>query len=801
MRRIHRCVPRFLAHFRRERVRVLARRAACVSIGWATLAVGLAGCPDDPDRPRIPDDIFAPLGEPVPFATEEQRETFERGREVLLRHFGPSDGLGPHFNLTSCGGCHEKPVPGGSAGRYRNFLLVQRRTDDGAQIPVGVNGVQPHFHVQNARHADAEGANVLAIRNPIPMFGVGLIAELPERSILANADPEDRDGDGISGRPNYDRGFVGRFGRKSQTVSIEGFIRGPLFNHLGMTTDPLSDELKARLPVPSVRLPAGRSEALRASDGDVGAAVLAQAAAPDEPTRDMDGVPDPELSAQDLFDLVSFSMLLAAPLPDEPTPRTEEGRQLFHRIGCASCHVPALEGPRGLIPLYSDLLLHDMGPELADGIVMGMAGPSEFRTQPLWGVAATAPYLHDGRADTLDEAIRWHGGEAQAARDRYVAASDDDRAKIIEFLESLGGRSQRSEGLLPPGAPLPEPGMLAGPVRPLDPAERERFLAGRAVFDRDRGPVLGLGPRFNGDSCRACHFQPVIGGAGPSDVDVTRQGIRRMGMGIENPSGGTMAHRFDVNPVRPPLDPAADYFERRQTPSLLGLGLLESVPEELLRSFADPDDADGDGIRGRVHVLPDGRIGRFGWKADVPSLAEFARDAMTNELGVTLPAESGHTFGATGDADGAADPELSAEELEALRFFMRMLGPPPRRDRDEPTVRQGERLFAEVGCASCHRVIELPDGQRIEAYTDLLLHDVAPDGFMGVSSADANGREFRTPPLWGIGATAPYMHDGRAETLEAAIAAHGGEARRVVERVSALSSEQRAALLRFLESL
>jgi CxxC motif-containing protein (DUF1111 family) len=753
----------------------------------------------------VPSDIFADLGEIVPFATPEQRETFERGRAVARHHFTPSEGLGPHFNLTSCGGCHEKPVVGGSAGRYRDFLLVQQRLPDGAQAPVGVNGVQPQFDLETRRRDTAEGANVFATRNPIPVFGLGLLAEISEASILANADPDDRDGDGISGRPNYDRGFVGRFGRKSQTVSIEGFIRGPLFNHLGLTSHPLSDALKARLPVPSAVAP--DVDGLRGmlgpggvGDDDVGRVTLAQAAAPDEPNFDDDGVPDPELREQDLFDVVSFSMLLAAPRPDPPTPETEAGRARFHAIGCASCHVPGLVSPRGTIPAYSDLLLHDMGPALADGIRMGLAGPSEFRTQPLWGVAAVAPYLHDGRADTLDEAIRWHGGEAQRARDAYVALPEDERARVIAFLESLGGRAQRTEGLVPPGTPAGAPGSLGGPARALDAAEEARFLAGRAVFDRDTALGGGLGPTFNGDSCRACHFQPVVGAAGPADVDVIRQGIRTA-TGVDAPPGGTMAHRLSRAPERPAIDRASNFFERRQTPSLLGLGLLDAIPEDVILALADPDDLDGDGVRGRAHVLPDGRLGRFGWKADVPSIEEFARDALTNELGLTLPPEPGLTFGADVDDDGVGDPEIALADVDALRFYLSLLAPPPRRDRDDPVVLRGEAVFAEVGCATCHRVLALPGGDRVEAYTDLLLHDVASDGAVGVPSGAASGREFRTAPLWGVGATAPYLHDGRAETLEAAIAAHAGEARASAAAVSALPPVDRAALLRFLESL
>ncbi|HJK99755.1 MAG TPA: di-heme oxidoredictase family protein, partial [Polyangiaceae bacterium LLY-WYZ-14_1] len=209
-------------------------------------ALVLSACGDDRDGPRVAEDVFAPLGEPIPAATPEQRAAFERGEAVALRRFQAADGLGPHFNLTFCGGCHEKPVFGGSAGRYRNFFLTFDERASGSIVAAGVNGIQAQYSLDPAtRFPTDENGDRLAIRNPIPFFGTGLIAELPEEAILANQDPFDEDGDGISGRANFDRGFVGRFGRKAQTVSIEGFIRGPLFNHLGITTDPLTPEQQA----------------------------------------------------------------------------------------------------------------------------------------------------------------------------------------------------------------------------------------------------------------------------------------------------------------------------------------------------------------------------------------------------------------------------------------------------------------------------------------------------------------------------------------------------------------------------
>jgi CxxC motif-containing protein (DUF1111 family) len=768
-------------------------------------ALVLSACGDDRDGPRVAEDVFAPLGEPIPAATPEQRAAFERGEAVALRRFQAADGLGPHFNLTFCGGCHEKPVFGGSAGRYRNFFLTFDERASGSVVAAGVNGIQAQYSLDPAtRFPTDEDGDRLAIRNPIPFFGTGLIAELPEEAILANQDPFDEDGDGISGRANFDRGFVGRFGRKAQTVSIEGFIRGPLFNHLGITTDPLTPEQQARLPVPSATDDVlGRgARVVESADGAIGRRTESQAAAPAAPIRDEDGIDDPELDPQDLFDLVAWSMLLAAPEPDPPTPRSERGKARFQDAGCADCHVPSLEGPRGLVPLYSDLLLHDMGEDMADGIFMGNATGSEFRTQPLWGIVAVGPYLHDGRADTLDEAIRFHGGEAAASRDAYLAMTPDERDDLLVFLGSLGGGDQFTEGLVPPNEPIPETGAYGAPLPGLDAEALARFEAGRRLYDRDHFVSEGLGnPTFNGDACRACHFDPVIGGAGPADLDVTREGTL-VGDVFTAPARGTLLHRHALVPERPEIAPGTNVVELRQTPHTFGLGLLERVPEADILALADPDDLDADGIRGRAHWLSDGRLGRFGWKGAIPSVAEFVRDAVFNELGMTLPVQDGLTFGEAEDADAVADPEATPEMLDTLGFFLANLDGPPRTPTDPGLEAEGEVLFAEVGCASCHvPMLETADGEPVRAYTDLLLHDVQEPGYRGVEEGNAGVREFRTAPLWGLATSAPYWHDGRAFTVEDAIARHHAEGASSRDAYQALGADDRAALIAFLRSL
>ncbi|MDD9968733.1 MAG: c-type cytochrome [Myxococcales bacterium] len=790
---------------------------------WAAYgAIAGTGCGDDDavqdggvpsmqaDHGQIAEGISATMGDPLPTASEDQLEAFTRGERQAQRRFGRREGLGPAFNVTFCAACHERPTTGGSAPLYRNFSLTGVLTDDGAFFPgesAGTSGGVLRIYAYPrgeeplpARPAIPPETNVFAVRNAIPFFGVGLLAELPEEEILKRADPDDEDGDGISGRPNYDRGFVGRFGLKAQTVSIEGFIRGPLFNHVGITTDPLSEEARARLPVDS----SGGEESADARR--LGALLQrhAQAAAPEEPLKDDDGVPDPEMGPDELFDLVSFVMLLAAPEVEDPGESERRGIAVFDRIGCPDCHTPRLEGPRGPLPVYSDLLLHDMGDALADGIVQKEATGREFRTQPLWGLSAVGPYLHDGRATSIAQAIAAHGGEASAARDAFVALDTEQRDWLLSFLESLGGRSQYSPGLLPPDEPAPQADDLGGPISGLSPQERERFMRGRALFDVDFGLDRGLGaPRFNGDSCRACHFEPVIGGAGPSGVNAMRHGrLDKQGRFVA-PAIGTIIHRTSalLDTANKP-ETGTHIFEHRQTPPLFGLGLIDGIARAEIEAGADPDDADGDGISGRVSIVSRDRIGRFGWKAQVPTLAEFVRDAMGAELGITVPRDAERTFGILEDDDDVPDPELTLDDQNALADYLRYLAPPPRTPAEDPAQSErGKVLFGELGCVDCHTPeLEGANGP-VRLYSDLLLHDVLPGNALGIVDGSAGMREFRTPPLWGVGHSGPYMHTGAADTLSEAIADHDGEARPARKAFRALPKDDREALIVFLRTL
>jgi CxxC motif-containing protein (DUF1111 family) len=276
-----------------------------------------------------------------------------------------------------------------------------------------------------------------------------------------------------------------------------------------------------------------------------------------------------------------------------------------------------------------------------------------------------------------------------------------------------------------------------------------------------------------------------------------------------------------------PLPADVQYSPRVASP-VFGMGLLEAVPDEALLALADPDDADGDGISGRPNRVwdePTGRaaLGRFGWKANQPTLRQQSAGAALGDIGLTtsmFPRENvaeGQDAAArapSGAADGEA--ELRDAFFDKLDFYLETLAVPAARDVDDPVVRAGARLFVELKCSGCH-VPELKTGiqtdvpalagQTIHPFTDLLLHDMGDALADGRPDFEASGREWRTPPLWGIGLTevvnrhTRFLHDGRARSIEEAVLWHGGEAESSRTSFTRLPKSDRDALLRFLQSL
>jgi CxxC motif-containing protein (DUF1111 family) len=418
------------------------------------------------------------------------------------------------------------------------------------------------------------------------------------------------------------------------------------------------------------------------------------------------------------------------------------------------------------------------------------------------------------------------------------------------------------------------------PSANLPPSRRLDFSVGNSFF---RNPWVsapssttardGLGPLFNSNACQNCHIKDGRGRPPYADADhavgmlvrlsipanaADAQHLARVGSIAEpvygsqlqdmalpgarpearlrvryQPQLASFADGYQVELQRPqldvselgygPLHPQAR-FSPRIAPPMIGLGLLEAIPEQALLANADPEDADGDGISGRANRVWDIArqqqvLGRFGWKAGQPSLDQQNATAFAIDMGLTsslLPADDcTASQGCAAFAHGG-EPEVSDNIRSKVLFYSRNLAVPARRGLDDPQVRAGEKLFHQAGCPACHvpsfttaadaAEPELAN-QRIHPYSDLLLHD------MGDGLADehgeflANGREWRTAPLWGIGLSetvsghSRFLHDGRARNLLEAVLWHGGEAEPARQRILNYDAEQRSALLAFLNSL
>lgn len=423
--------------------------------------------------------------------------------------------------------------------------------------------------------------------------------------------------------------------------------------------------------------------------------------------------------------------------------------------------------------------------------------------------------------------------------------------------------------------------------------KRLDFKLGEALFQRlwVTAPTRtkaadGLGPLFNSRACNGCHIRNGRGhlvdenhdGAGatsmllrlsipPQTVDQLRDHLDGKLATIPDPVYGGQFQDFSVPGIdaegrvtvsysdfdvslaggetvtlrKPhyemtdlaygPLHPDI-MVSPRLAPPMTGLGLLEAIPDDVLIAAADPQDADGDGISGRVNRVWDiannqMAIGRFGWKAGMPTLDQQNQNAFQFDIGLSTPLYPNGAGDCTDvqesclDAPDGNDPEFENLEAHSLitdlvLYYTRNLAPPVRSNVDEPDVLAGQKIFDQIGCASCHTPrYDLPvrddmveqSGQVIWPYSDLLLHDMGEGLADHRPEAQASGREWRTPPLWGIGRAqqidprARFLHDGRATTILEAILWHGGEAEPAKTKVTKLPPSERSNLLAFLKSL
>jgi len=366
--------------------------------------------------------------------------------------------------------------------------------------------------------------------------------------------------------------------------------------------------------------------------------------------------------------------------------------------------------------------------------------------------------------------------------------------------------------------------ILGEPLRGLTADELTRFAAGLEEFDEVETIDGGLGPVFNEAACSTCHTNPVGGTNGRVE---TRFG--RLVAGLFDPmasAGGSLLQDQGIGPVGgdPPthhyaaeLVPTdATITAKRITTPLFGLGLVDAVADEYLLQLARLQATNSPRTAGTPHMVLEirsgrMRVGRFGWKAQVPTLFQFSGDAYLNEMGITnpeFPDESCPQGDCTGLAHNPA-PDLNddGEGVEAFNDFMTLLAPPAR-GPNTFLVLKGRALFSQIGCANCHTPTLVTGPSPVAAlsrkvfapFSDFLLHDMGSLGD-GIVQGQAGGRQMRTAPLWGVRTRTALLHDGRAPTIRAAIVAHDGQGRFARTRFLGLSVGGRAALLAFVRSL
>lgn len=433
-----------------------------------------------------------------------------------------------------------------------------------------------------------------------------------------------------------------------------------------------------------------------------------------------------------------------------------------------------------------------------------------------------------------------------------------DRLKSIPLPESalLGGGTTISHQYS--GEPAERFKQMAGNI---SPRSAQPFLLGRRLHHTNMldgthseqpNPVFGnqvgkLGPHYVARSCIACHVNngrslpPSAGEPMNQTVvkvasDATGTPHPRLGTALQPRStngvaeGSAHINRYESikgkyadgkeyelrKPIYEFVGTEPKFFSVRLTPQLVGLGLLEAIREDDILALADPEDEDGDGISGRAQIVVDPenkkpRLGRFGYKAGQARLRHQIAAAFNSDMGVTT------TIANILDGNSGRSPvEISNEDLAHLERYVALLGVSAKRNLDDLMTRRGRAMFLEAKCSACHTpsfttsshhpFAELRD-QEIQPFTDLLVHDVGEGLADTLGEHKASGAEWRTAPLWGIGLTdgvsggKAFLHDGRARTLDEAILWHGGEAENAKEAFREMPQQDRAALIRFLQSL
>ena len=374
----------------------------------------------------------------------------------------------------------------------------------------------------------------------------------------------------------------------------------------------------------------------------------------------------------------------------------------------------------------------------------------------------------------------------------YVTATDPSANGVLLAVPSFGGANSSSQFF----SQAIKAGMAA------DMSAFSQFL-----FSLKVTPAQGLGPLFNDQSCAGCHSSPIPGGegvmTGQDEHLVGRINSQGVFDSLEG-RGGPVARAHSIAelgvPVPCGLTPGiphlANIVALRNAMALRGDGLLDTIAagDVIANMAAEPAE-----VRGRLNLLPDGRMGKFGWKANVATLIEFMGDAFRNEMGLTNPLQPNDEVRGC-DADSGRS-EIDAMTLQAAAKFLTTIDPPA--PAAACTSSAGAMVFQSIGCANCHAPSLPGPGARqaLSVYTDLLLHDMGAALNDQIQQGSALGNEFRTAPLWRVSERTKFLHDGRAATIPDAISAHGGQGQTSRDAFLALTPADMAALLAFLNCI
>ncbi len=422
---------------------------------------------------------------------------------------------------------------------------------------------------------------------------------------------------------------------------------------------------------------------------------------------------------------------------------------------------------------------------------------------------------------------------------------------------------------------------FAQPIPPMATADVINFKVGRSFFHTSwvtapssTQAVDGLGPLLNANSCNSCHVEDGRGRTPFSSTEQLSSVLIRISIAGQDPHGGpnpdpdlglqlrnnsilkaspdgqvyviytdkTVSYPDgSTDTLRVPAyqimnlrngHPVDFAYSPRIAPQIIGMGLLEAIPEQTILSYSDPDDNNNDGISGSPNYVWNEEkqqtvLGRFGWKANEPDVRQQVAGAFSGDIGITTPVfPDANLFGLEQTLYGnlpngsntPGESELPEPYFTNTVFYTQALAVPQRRNWTDATVQRGKSLFVELSCSKCHipqiqtgsfSDVPLLSNQTIHPYTDLLLHDMGPDLADGRTDYLASGSEWRTPPLWGIGLVSLVnnnngmflMHDGRARTIKEAILWHGGEAQKSKEAFMKLSKTDIDALIKFVNDL